>query len=294
MNSYLEGILAAMGINILLAFSARAILATDRLSLGNAGFMAIGAYVSSYLTVNLGWDIYPAIGMAALGAAAIGFLVGLPVLRLQGIYFVMGTLAFGEVARTFFQNFEPTGGAYGMRGMFGTTLPMVYGFVALFLVLFVVHGASRAGYASDAVHDDDEAARSIGINVVSVRLFAFAWGAMIAGIAGALFAHYALYIESGNFNFLVSANAVLFVILGGVQTVWGALLGAIIFSLLPEALRFLADWRLTAYGVILVLLMILRPEGLLTRAGLRTAERILSGMRTGAFSRVVGRLFGRR
>ena len=275
MNVYLEGVLAAMGINILLALSARAILATDRLSLGNAGFMAIGAYVSSYLTVNLGWGLYPALGVGGLAAAMVGLLVGLPVLRLQGIYFVMGTLAFGEVARTFFQNFEPTGGAYGMRGMFGTTLPMIYAFVTVFLALFVVHGMSRAGYAADAVHDDDEAARSIGINVVTVRLFAFAWGALIAGIAGALFAHYALYIESGNFNFLVSANAVLFVILGGVQTVWGAVLGAVVFSLLPEALRFLADWRLSAYGLILVALMILRPEGILTRALLRRAARLL-------------------
>ena len=96
---------------------------------------------------------------------------------------------------------------------------------------------------------------------------------MIAGVAGALFAHYTLYIESGNFNFLISASAVLFVILGGVQTVWGAVIGAVVFTLLPEGLRFLADWRLTAYGAILVALMALRPEGVLTRAMLRTARR---------------------
>lgn len=273
MNIYLEGVLASMGINILLALSARAILATDRLSLGNAGFMAIGAYVSSYLTVNLGWDLYPAIFAGGSAAAAIGLLVGLPVLRLQGIYFVMGTLAFGEVVRTFFQNFEPTGGAYGMRGMFGTSLLMIYAFVAAFLILFLALGRSRMGYVADALHDDDEAARSLGINVDAMRLLAFAWGGVIAGVAGALFAHYALYVESGNFNFLVSANAVLFVILGGVQTVWGAVLGAVVFSLLPEWLRFLDDWRLSAYGVILVALMILRPEGILTRGMLRRLAR---------------------
>ncbi|MBI4292486.1 MAG: branched-chain amino acid ABC transporter permease [Betaproteobacteria bacterium] len=273
MNIYLEGVLASIGINILLALSAYAILATDRLSLGNAGFMAIGAYVSSYLTVNVGWELLPALAAGALAAALIGLLVGLPVLRLQGIYFVMGTLAFGEIVRTFFQNFEPTGGAYGMRGMFGASLEMIYVFVAVFLALFVAYGMSRAGRASEAVRDDDEAARSIGINVVSVRLLSFAWGALIAGVAGALFAHYALYIESGNFNFLVSANAVLFVILGGVQTVWGALVGAVLFTLLPEALRFLADWRLSVYGVILVALMALRPEGILTRNLLRALKR---------------------
>jgi branched-chain amino acid transport system permease protein len=273
MNIYYEGVLASMGINILLALSAYAILATDRLSLGNAGFMAIGAYLSSYLTVNLGWWLFPALAAGALAAAVVGLLVGLPVLRLQGIYFVMGTLAFGEIVRTFFQNFEPTGGAYGMRGMFGASLEMIYGFVGVFLLLFLAYGKSRAGRASDAVRDDDEAARSIGINVVAVRLLSFAWGALIAGVAGALFAHYALYIESGNFNFLMSANAVLFVILGGVQTVWGAIIGAILFTLLPEWLRFLTDWRMSAYGVILVTLMALRPEGLLTRAMLKSLRR---------------------
>jgi branched-chain amino acid transport system permease protein len=273
MNIYYEGVLASMGINILLALSAYAILATDRLSLGNAGFMAIGAYLSSYLTVNLGWWLFPALAAGALAAAVVGLLVGLPMLRLQGIYFVMGTLAFGEIVRTFFQNFEPTGGAYGMRGMFGASLEMIYGFVGVFLLLFLAYGKSRAGRASDAVRDDDEAARSIGINVVAVRLLSFAWGALIAGVAGALFAHYALYIESGNFNFLMSANAVLFVILGGVQTVWGAIIGAILFTLLPEWLRFLTDWRMSAYGVILVTLMALRPEGLLTRAMLKSLRR---------------------
>jgi len=276
MNVYVEGVLALMGINILLALSAYAILATDRLSLGNAGFMAIGAYVSSYLSVNLGWGLLPAFALGGLTAAAVGLLVGLPVLRLQGIYFVMGTLAFGEIVRTFFQNFEPTGGAYGMRGMFGTSLGMIYACVAVFLALFLAYGMARAGLAADAVRDDDEAARSIGINVVAVRLLSFAWGALIAGVAGALFAHYALYIESGNFNFLVSANAVLFVILGGVQTVWGAVVGAIILSLLPEGFRFLADWRLTAYGFILVAVMALRPEGILTRGMLRSLRRLLA------------------
>ena len=186
----------------------------------------------------------------------------------------MGTLAFGEIVRTFFQNFEPTGGAYGMRGMFGASLEMIYAFVGVFLLLFLAYGRSRAGRASDAVRDDDEAAHSIGINVVAVRLFSFAWGALIAGVAGALYAHYALYIESGNFNFLMSANAVLFVILGGVQTVWGAIIGAIVFTLLPEWLRFLTDWRMSAYGVILVTLMALRPEGILTRGMLKRLRRL--------------------
>jgi len=280
MNVYYEGIVATMGINILLALSAYAMLATDRLSLGNAGFMAIGAYVSSYLTVISGWALYPALALGALAAAVAAALVGLPVLRLHGIYFVMATLAFGEVVRTFFQNFEPTGGAYGMRGMSGTSVGMIYAFVAGFSLLFLAFEVSRAGRTTYAVRDDDQAARSVGVNVVAVRQLAFVWGGLIAGVAGALFAHYALYIESNNFGFLVSAFAVLFVILGGIQTFWGALLGAVVLTLLPEMLRFLADWRLSAFGALLVALMVLRPEGLLTRAAVRGIWRRSLGRRT--------------
>ncbi|MCC6213190.1 MAG: branched-chain amino acid ABC transporter permease [Burkholderiales bacterium] len=280
MNVYYEGVVATMGINILLALSAYAMLATDRLSLGNAGFMAIGAYVSSYLTVISGWALYPALALGALAAAVAAALVGLPVLRLHGIYFVMATLAFGEVVRTFFQNFEPTGGAYGMRGMSGTSVGMIYAFVAGFSLLFLAFEVSRAGRTTYAVRDDDQAARSVGVNVVAVRQLAFVWGGLIAGVAGALFAHYALYIESNNFGFLVSAFAVLFVILGGIQTFWGALLGAVVLTLLPEMLRFLADWRLSAFGALLVALMVLRPEGLLTRAAVRGIWRRSLGRRT--------------
>ncbi|MCC7327622.1 MAG: branched-chain amino acid ABC transporter permease [Burkholderiales bacterium] len=274
MNIYYEGVLASTGINILLALSAYTILATNRLSLGNAGFMAIGAYVSSYLTVNVGWPLFPSIAVAGAAPALIALAIGRPVLRLQGIYFVMVTLAFGEVTRTFFQNFEPTGGAYGMRGMSGVTIEMIYAFVAAFVLLYVAFDRSRAARLTYTLRDDDEAARSIGIDVVAVRLIAFAWGALVAGIAGALFAHYALYIESGNFNFLISASAVLFVILGGVQTFWGAIIGAVVLTLLPEALRFLDAWRLSAYGAILVAMMVLRPEGILTRTLLRRLRRL--------------------
>jgi branched-chain amino acid transport system permease protein len=275
MNVYYEGVLASVGINILLALSAYAILATNRLSLGNAGFMAVGAYVSSYLTVEREMDLYMAIAIGGVTSAMIALLIGRPVLRLQGIYFVMVTLAFGEVTRTFFQNFEPTGGAYGMRGMSGVTLEIIYAFVAVVVLLFLAFDLSRAGRLCYAVRDDDEAARSIGINIVAMRVASFAWGALIAGIAGALFAHYALYIESSNFNFLVSANAVLFVILGGVQTFWGAIIGAVVFTILPEGLRFLADWRLTAYGAILVLMMVLRPEGMITLQSLRRIRQMV-------------------
>jgi branched-chain amino acid transport system permease protein len=215
MSVYLEGVLALMGINILMALSVYAIFTTDQLSLGNAGFMAIGAYTSAYLTVKSGVPILPAVVIGALTASLSGVVIGIPALRLKGMYLVMATLGFAEVVRTFFLNFEPTGGAYGFRGPFGATLPMIGGWVLVFLVFFWLLSRSRLGRSLDAVQDNEEVASTIGLDVMLLKVGVFCLGAFIAGVAGGLYAHYMFYIESNNFNFLVSAMAVLFVILGG-------------------------------------------------------------------------------
>ncbi|MDP6180293.1 MAG: branched-chain amino acid ABC transporter permease, partial [Desulfatiglandales bacterium] len=145
MSVYTQGVVALMGVNILMALSVYAIVMADQVSLGNAGFMAIGAYTSAYLTVKLGMPIFPALIIGALAAGLMGILVGVPLLRLEGLYFVMGTFGFGEVVRTFFMNFEPTGGAYGFRGPVGTTLPMLYGCLLVLIVFFWLLGHSRLG-----------------------------------------------------------------------------------------------------------------------------------------------------
>jgi len=121
-------------------------------------------------------------------------------------------------------------------------------------------------------------ARTIGLNVTALKLWLFWLGAFIAGIAGGLYAHYMFYIESGNFHLLVSAMAVLYVILGGMYTFWGAVLGAIIFSILPEVLRFMADWRLSLYGAVLVVMIIFRPSGILAKETVRRAEGWIWGL----------------
>lgn len=264
MSVYLEGILALMGINMLMALSVYAIFTTDQLSLGNAGFMAIGAYTSAYLTVKAGVPIFPAIVIGALAASLSGLIIGIPALRLKGMYLVMATLGFAEVVRTFFLNFEPTGGAYGFRGPFGATLFMIGGWVLVFMVFFWLLSRSRLGRSLDAVQDNEEVASTMGLNVTLLKVGVFCLGAFIAGVAGGLYAHYMFYIESNNFNFLVSAMAVLFVILGGKNTFWGAVVGAIIFSVLPELLRFMGGWRLSLYGAVLVIMMIFRPSGIIT------------------------------
>jgi branched-chain amino acid transport system permease protein len=271
MSVYLEGVLALMGINILMALSVYAIFTTDQLSLGNAGFMAIGAYTSAYLTVKSGVPIFPAVLIGAVTASLSGVVIGIPALRLKGMYLVMATLGFAEVVRTFFLNFEPTGGAYGFRGPSGATLPMIWGWVLVFLVFFSLLGRSRLGRSLDAVQDNEEVASTMGLNVMLLKVGVFCLGAFIAGVAGGLYAHYMFYIESNNFNFLVSAMAVLFVILGGKNTFWGAVVGAVIFSVLPELLRFMGGWRLSLYGAVLVVMMIFRPSGIITRQMARDA-----------------------
>jgi branched-chain amino acid transport system permease protein len=267
-----------MGVNILMALSVYAIISTDQVSLGNAGFMAIGAYTSAYLTVKTGLAIFPAIVIGALVAGVMGLLVGIPVLRLSGLYIVMATFGFGEVVRTFFLNFEPTGGAYGFRGPIGTTLPMIYGWVLAFILFFWLLSHSRLGRSLAAVRDDPEVASSIGLNVKLLKLGAFWLGAFIAGAAGGLYAHYMFYIESNSFHILVSTMAILYVILGGMYTFWGAVVGAIIFSILPEMLRFMQDWRLSLYGAVLVLMLIFRPSGIITPLMVRRVEGLLSGI----------------
>jgi branched-chain amino acid transport system permease protein len=278
MSVYMQGVVALMGINILMALSVYAILSTDQVSLGNAGFMAIGAYTSAYLTVKTGLAIFPAIVIGALVASVMGLLVGIPVLRLSGLYIVMATFAFGEVVRTFFLNFEPTGGAYGFRGPIGTTLPLIYGWVLAFILFFWLLSHSRLGRSLAAVRDDPEVASSIGLNITLLKLGAFWLGAFIAGAAGGLYAHYMFYIESNSFHILVSTMAILYVILGGMYTFWGAVVGAIIFSILPETLRFMQDWRLSLYGAVLVLMLIFRPSGIITPMMVRRVEGLLSGI----------------
>jgi branched-chain amino acid transport system permease protein len=278
MNVYTEGLLVQMGINILLALSVYAPLMTDQLSVGNAGFMAIGAYLSAYLTVISGLPLIPALIVGSMGASAIGILIGIPALRLKGLFLVMATLGFGEMVRTFFLIFEPTGGASGFRGPMGTTLILVYACVVLVIGVFWLIHRSRLGRSLDAIRDDQEVAGAMGMNVTALKVASFGLGAFVAGLAGGLHAHHMFYIESSEFNFVLSTMIVLYVILGGMEIFWGAVLGAIIFSLLPEIFRFMAEWRMTVYGGILVLLMIVRPQGLITRRMYRAFTHWLAGL----------------
>jgi len=275
MSSYQLDLLSNLGINILLALSVYCPMATGQLSIGNAGFMAIGAYVSAILTVHLHLPLFPSLVIGGIIAGILGVIVGFPALRLRGIFLAMATLGFGEIVRNFFMNFltSLTGGAYGFRGIgnIPISISWIWGWVAFFLLFFFFLSRSRVGLAMMATHDDETVSELIGVHIVLLKVSAFGVGAFIAGVAGGLYAHYYLYIEPEFFNVWESIHMVLYVIMGGMLTFWGGVLGAGIFTLLPEFLRFLHDWRGAFFGIAIIGLMIARPSGLITREMLRVS-----------------------
>lgn len=265
MSTYYAGLLADIGILLIGALSVYVILATGQLSLGNAGFMGIGSYIASFLTVEWHWPLTAALIVSALAASIIGIIVGFPALRLKGIYLAIATLGFGEMVRSFFLNFDRMGGSSGYHGMQHISLAYIWLWAAgIFLVVTILE-RSQLWLELRAVHDDETAASLVGLNTTHIKVGAFGFGAAIAAIAGGLFAHHYVYIEPGNFGFERSIDFVLAVILGGSTVGAGAVVGAGLLVLLPEWLRFLADWRLAAFGVLLILVLLLRRQGILDR-----------------------------
>jgi branched-chain amino acid transport system permease protein len=265
-STYYAGLLADIGILFLGGLSVYIMLTTGQLSLGNAGFMAVGAYVASYLTVIAALPISIAIVTAAMISGAIGLLVGFPALRLRGIYLAMATLGFGEMVRSFFLIFEPMGGSVGFHGMRHISAAYIWTWAVAVLMLVMLIERSRIWLEMRAIDDDEVVAELVGLNTTRIKVGAFGLSAATAGVAGGLFAHHHVYIEPGNFGFERSIDFVLAVILGGSTVAAGPLLGALLLVILPEALRFLADWRLAASGALLIAVLLLRRQGLLDRA----------------------------
>jgi branched-chain amino acid transport system permease protein len=265
MSTYYTGLFADIGILFLGGLSVYIMLATGQLSLGNAAFMAIGAYVAAYLTAIAAFPISVAVLIAATASGALGVLVGFPALRLKGIYLAMATLGFAEMVRSFFLVFGPMGGSVGFHGMPHISAAYIWIWAAAALGLVIMIERSRIWLEMRAINDDETVAQLVGLNTTATKVGAFGFSAAIAGIAGALFAHHHVYIEPGNFGFERSIDFVLAVILGGSTVAPGALLGAVLLVVLPEALRFLADWRLAAFGAMLIAVLLLRRQGLLDR-----------------------------
>jgi branched-chain amino acid transport system permease protein len=266
---FADSVVIGVGINVLLALGLYFTLATGQFSVGHGGFMAIGAYGASILTVNFNWALIPAVLAGGAAAFVVGVLIGLPVLRFSHLYLAMATFGFGEIVRATFSVIDYVGGVGGMRGMTGTTVHIVLGFVFLAILFSWLHSRSRWGLACDAIRQDEDAAAAMGIDVRLSKVLAFGLGAAITGIGGGLYAHHFFFIEPTTFGLHMSVAIILFVIFGGIESFWGAILGATVLSLLPDLFRWLKDWYLFLYGLLFVALMIFRPQGVIDRALLR-------------------------
>ncbi len=259
-----SNLVLTVGTNALLALSIYVTLSCGLLTLANAAFMGIGAYASALLTMEAGAPFPLALvaGMAAPAMAA--FIIGKPTLRLSGVYLAMATLAFGEVVRIAILNAEHwTGGALGLNAIPQSTQwwHVLLALVATLAVLARLR-RSKIGRAFEAIKQDETAAGLMGIDVDGNKMFAFVLGAAIAGLAGALNAHLTFFIGPNEYGFERAVEILTMAILGGINDLTGPVLGAVILTLLPEALRAFRDYRLVVNGLILVLIVLFLPRGL--------------------------------
>ncbi len=280
-DAYIQLIVLFVTVNCLMSMSLNLVNGyTGQFSLGHAGFMAIGAYFSAYASTK--WNFLPAnltlvssfifaIG-SGLVAAAAGFVVGLPSLRLKGDYLAIVTLGFGEIIRVALLNMDFLGGPRGYANIpsLGSFFNS-FAFASLWLVICfftiwrVMHSSYGRGFLS--VREDEIAAESVGINTTGMKVRAFVLSSFFAGVAGSLFAHFTNFINPSSFTFLTSVNAVIMVVLGGMGSMTGSIVAAIFITVLPEALRPVqeltgVDLRMVIYSLSLILVMIWRPKGI--------------------------------
>jgi branched-chain amino acid transport system permease protein len=245
---------------------------TGQFSLGHAGFMAVGGYTAAAFTLALANTVPPAampmvfLGALILGgltAALAGLAVGVPTLRLRGDYLAIVTLGFGEIIRVILQNLDCVGGASGLKGIPGCT-NLFWAFALAAVTVFVVACLVNSTYGRGfiAVHDDEIAASAMGINPTRYKVTAFVTGAFFAGIAGGLYAHHKQFLSPTGFDFMKSIDIVVMVILGGMGRTAGVIVAAILLTLLPEFLRGFAEYRMIIYALLIIVLMIARPQGL--------------------------------
>ena len=300
-NPYIYRILVLCGLNAVLALSLNLVNGiTGQFSIGHAGFMAVGAYTSAAFTVYAVPKLFGVEGaeggVAVPGGVAVagplllallvggassaiaGFLVGLPSMRLRGDYLAIVTLGFGEIIRVAILNIDAVGGARGFSGIpQRTNLAWVLGGVLVTFVTIKNLMKSYHGRAFLAIREDEIAAEALGVPTTRYKVTAFVIAAFFAGVAGALFAHYT-YLHTNSFTFMKSIEVIVMVVLGGMGSLTGSVLGAILLTALPEALRFASAERLIIYSLLLIVLMIARPQGILGRREL-SLSRVLDRFR---------------
>lgn len=298
LNQYYIQIAMFVLVNAILGVSIYLTLSTGQLSLGNAGFMSIGAYTGAILSVKAGLPVFLAIPLGGFAASFISLIIGFPALRLSGIYLAIATLGFGEVVRVIVLNLEITNGALGISGIAtlgtrikkmlssaglsngfgGLTAQQVSNLLVLAVLLLILAlliffcirlKRSRVGRAFDAIKADEAAAEAMGINTTNYKMLAFALGAFIAGIAGGLSAHLTSYIGAKDFAYSRTVEILSYAVLGGSDLIAGPIIGALLLTLLPEVLRSASEYRMMIYGALMVAMMAFRPQGLISEETVR-------------------------
>ncbi|MEU4828644.1 branched-chain amino acid ABC transporter permease [Actinomadura sp. NPDC023710] len=265
MTSAVIFVMLTVGLNIVVGYC-------GLLDLGFAAFFAVGAYTSGLLATRLNWPLVATVPFVIVATVIAGIVIGGPTLRLRSDYLAIVTLGFGEIVRITANNLEVTGGPsgiYGIPGLFGDHVsdPVVFYYAALLIAAVAVLlaarlGRSRLGRAWRFVREDEDAAEAMGVHTYRVKLAAYIAGAVWGGLAGVLFAAQLSAVSPASFTFLQSALVLMAVVLGGMGSTPGVVLGAVVISLLPEMLRGLADYRFFVFGVLLIAMMISRPQGL--------------------------------
>ncbi|MEK5206938.1 branched-chain amino acid ABC transporter permease [Psychrobacillus sp. FSL H8-0510] len=264
MNQFYSNTFIFIAINIILAVSLHLVIGiTGQFSIGHAGFLAVGAYISAIVTMKLDLPFIVAIIVGGMVAALAGLIVGIPSLRLKGDYLAIATLGFAEIIRIVFLNIDYVGGAAGMQVSHLTT--WTYAFVCLVITIIVIVNFtnSRHGIAAISVRENEIASDAMGINTTYYKVAAFAIGSFFAGVAGALYSHNFYIIQPSQFGFLKSFDILIFVVLGGLGSLSGAVLSAILLTVVSTYLQGYPETRMIIYSLVLILVMLYRPKGLM-------------------------------
>lgn len=263
-DSYILLNIVIIGVNIILAVSLNLITGfTGQFSLGHAAFMSIGAYTSAVMTAYFNLPFAAAMLISACMAAVAGLLIGIPTLRLKGDYLAIATLGFGEIVRVVALNTNYIGGASGFNDIPQyTNWTWLYFMVVITVILIKNFIHSYEGRACIAIGQDEVAAEAMGVNTTYYKVLAFIIGAFFAGIAGSLYANYFYFIKPDSFGFMKSIDILVIVVFGGMGSITGSIIGAVVLSIISLFLQSIPELRMVIYSLILFLIMIYRPKGL--------------------------------
>ncbi len=283
-NDYAAQILSFAGINVIIALGLNLITGfTGQLALGHAGFMAIGAYAAAVSVMQFNMPIFVGVIIGGIVTSVFGLVIGFPTLRLKGDYLAIVTLAFGEIIRVILVNMDAlTGGAAGLKGvpyfvsketieknpnaiLWVPVLSFIFITLSVVIVLALVHNLLNSSYgrAIISVREDEVASGSMGVGTFRYKMIAFIISAFIAGVGGGLYAFLFNYLNPTDFNFIRSVDFLIIVVFGGMGSLTGTIVAGYLLTYLQEALRFLQDYRLVIYPLLLIIMMIFRPGGIL-------------------------------